>query len=423
MANITSIEGREILDSRGNPTVSVEVTLDSGVVASAAVPSGASTGSREAVELRDGDSSRYGGKGVLAAVRNVNTSIADALLHQSVFDQKQVDQIMLDLDGTPFKKNLGANAILGVSLAVAHAAAQEKKLPLYSYLGGEKASVLPVPMVNIINGGAHANNNLDVQEFMIIPAGAPCFREALRYSAEVFHSLKKLLAASNHTTAVGDEGGFAPNLASHDEAFSLLMQAIEAAGYEPGKDISLAIDFASSELYSDGHYRVGGEQMNSADLVAMQKGWAQKYPLISIEDGMAEDDKVGWQALTKELGASVQLIGDDNFVTNVTFLEEGIKDKSANGILIKPNQVGSLTETLNTIEVAKQANYARVISHRSGETSDCSIADLAVATNAGQIKTGSVCRSERVAKYNRLLKIELELGDKARYLGYDVFVG
>jgi enolase len=422
MSEITKIEAREILDSRGNPTISVDVTLASGVKATAAVPSGASTGVREAVELRDGDPHRYHGKGVLTAVRNVNDVIAHALRGQVVTQQKKVDQIMLDLDGTPFKKNLGANAILGVSLAVAYAAAQESRVPLYEYLGGKGPHILPVPMVNIINGGAHANNNLDVQEFMIIPVGAPNFREGLRYSVEVFHSLKKLLAASNHSTAVGDEGGFAPNLSSHEEAFSLLMKAIEMAGYEPGKDICLAIDFASSELYSDGAYCVGGEKISASDLISMISSWVSRYPLISVEDGMAEDDQSGWQALTRQLGSKIQLIGDDNFVTQARYLKQGIENNIANGILIKPNQVGTLTETLEAIAIAKRANYALVISHRSGETSDSTIADLAVATDAGQIKTGSVCRSERVEKYNRLWEIESKLGNHAGYLGHDAFM-
>jgi enolase len=422
MSKIEKIEGREILDSRGNPTVSVEVTLASGVKATAAVPSGASTGLREAVELRDGDPLRYAGKGVLTAVSNVNGPIADAVCGQAVTKQREIDQIMLDLDGTLFKKNLGANAILGVSLAVACAAARESRVPLYAYLGENGPQVLPVPMVNIINGGAHANNNLDVQEFMIIPVGAPSFSEGLRYSVEVFHSLKKLLAASNHTTAVGDEGGFAPNLSSHEEAFALLMQAIEGAGYEPGKEVCLAIDFASSELYREGSYYVGGEKMNASDLASMISNWTSRYPLISVEDGMAEEDEAGWQELTRRLGHKIQLIGDDNFVTQARYLEQGIQNKIANGILIKPNQVGTLTETLATIALAKRANYACVISHRSGETSDPTIADLAVATASGQIKTGSVCRSERVEKYNRLLKIELELGKNARYWGRSVFM-
>jgi enolase len=421
MSEIQRISGREILDSRGNPTVAVDIYLASGVVATAAVPSGASTGTREAVELRDNDPRRYGGKGVLNAVENINGVIADAICGEAVTEQQRIDEMLLELDGTPSKERLGANAVLGVSLAVAHAAASEKRIPLYEYLGGTGPHVMPVPMVNIINGGAHANNNLDVQEFMIIPAGAPNFREALRYSAEVFHCLKKLLAASNHSTAVGDEGGFAPNLASHDEAFSLLIQAIEQAGFKLGKDVSLGIDFASSELYQDGFYHVGGEKLSAADMVSLQSDWVDQYPIISIEDGMAEDDQVGWQALTKALGHRIQLIGDDNFVTQSHYLKEGIQNAIATGILIKPNQVGSLTETLETISIAKQANYALVISHRSGETCDTSIADLAVATNAGQIKTGSVCRSERVAKYNRLLQIEAQLGSNASYPGYRLF--
>jgi enolase len=423
MSEIKRIMGREIIDSRGNPTVAVDVMLASGVTTTAAVPSGASTGTREAVELRDGDPSRYGGKGVLNAVEHVNGAIADALCGEEVTEQQHIDQLMVDLDGTPNKARLGANAVLGVSLAVAHAAAAEGRMPLYEYLGGNGPHVMPVPMVNIINGGAHANNNLDVQEFMIIPAGAPSFSEALRYSTEVFHSLKKLLVAGNHSTAVGDEGGFAPNLGSHEEAFSLLMQAIETAGYEPGKDVHLAIDFASSEIYQDGLYRVGGDSLNANDMVALQAEWARQYPIISIEDGMAEDDQVGWQALTQKIGGQVQLIGDDNFVTQAHYLQQGIENNIANGILIKLNQVGSLTETLETIAIAKRADYALVISHRSGETCDTSIADLAVATNAGQIKTGSVCRSERVAKYNRLLKIEAELGDNASYPGLGAFAG
>lgn len=421
MSEIQRLVGREIIDSRGNPTVAVEVTLASGVVATAAVPSGASTGAREAVELRDGDPKRYGGKGVLNAIQHVNGVIANAVCGKNVNQQRHIDQLMVDLDGTPNKSRLGANAVLGVSLAVAHAAAAENGLPLYRYLGTDAAHIMPVPMINIINGGAHANNNLDVQEFMIIPTGAPTFREGLRYSVEVFHSLKKLLIAGNHSTAVGDEGGFAPNLSSHEEAFHLLLQAIEKAGYDPGKDVSLAIDFASSELYQDGFYRVGGEWLTAADMVALQADWVKRYPIISIEDGMAEDDQAGWQTLTQAMASQVQLIGDDNFVTQARYLQQGIENNVANGILIKLNQVGSLTETLETIAVAKAADYALVISHRSGETCDTSIADLAVATHAGQIKTGSVCRSERVAKYNRLLKIEADLGDRAVYPGHAIF--
>lgn len=419
MTKIAQVNALEILDSRGNPTVSVDITLDSGVTATAAVPSGASTGSREAMELRDGGT-RYGGKGVLQAVEKVNSDIAQAVVGQDVTQQSVIDQTMLDLDGTEFKTRLGANAILGVSLAAARAAAQEKRQPLYRYLQDRDSYVMPVPMVNIINGGAHANNNLDVQEFMIMPAGAPSFSEALRYSTEVFHSLKALLAKQGHSTAVGDEGGFAPNLSTHEEAFTLLMQAIEATGLRPGQEISLAIDFASSELYQDGHYQVGGVAMSSSELVQLLADWTKQYPIVSIEDGMAEDDAAGWAALTQQLGQRVQLIGDDNFVTNPKYLQQGIEANIANGILIKVNQIGSLTETLQTIHLAQQADYAVVVSHRSGETSDTFIADLAVATNAGQIKTGSVCRSERVAKYNRLLQIEAELGAKASYLGYDV---
>lgn len=421
MGKIARVEGREVLDSRGNPTIAVEVALASGAVASAAVPSGASTGLHEACELRDKDPARYGGKGVLTAVDNVNGAIADALLGEQVSDQSQIDEIMLDLDGTPNKARLGANAILGVSLAVARAAATEKRIPFYAYLGGDGEHVLPVPMVNIINGGAHANNNLDVQEFMIVPAGAENFHEAVRYSAEVFHVLKDILAEAGHTTAVGDEGGFAPTLNSHEAAFDLLMQAIETAGYRPGEDIALAIDFASSELYSEGRYQVGADRLSSDDLLSLIGGWADRYPLVSVEDGMAEDDEAGWKALTQALGDRLQLIGDDNFVTNTEYLIRGIEQGVANGVLIKPNQVGTLTETLETIAIAERSDYARVISHRSGETSDSSIADLAVATNAGQIKTGSVCRSERVVKYNRLMIIEAELGDQAAYLGHRVF--
>ena len=417
-SSIASVYGREILDSRGNPTVEVEVTLESGQSARAAVPSGASTGSREALEMRDGDKKRFGGKGVTKAVENVNTEIADALLGLDVLHQVQIDNTLIDLDGTDNKSRLGANAMLGVSMACARVAAQYVGLPLYNYLGGVNAKVLPAPMMNIINGGAHAPNNLDIQEFMIMPVRAQCFRDALRMGAEVFHALKKILQADGHVTSVGDEGGFAPNLKSHDEAFAYIIKAIEEAGYNPGSEIVLAIDAAASEFYQDGKYVLKGENrtFSSAEMTAWLEEFTRKYPLISIEDGMAEGDWDGWKMLTSSLG-DIQLVGDDVFVTNPSILAEGINEGVGNSILIKLNQIGTVTETLDTIEMAKEAAYTTVISHRSGETEDSFIADLAVGVNAGQIKTGSLCRSERMAKYNQLLRIEEELGDGAEFFG------
>ncbi len=418
-STIASVWAREILDSRGNPTVEVEVSLESGHVGRAAVPSGASTGSREALELRDADPARYKGKGVSKAVENVNGEIAEAVVGLDALRQVQVDNALIDLDGTDNKSRLGANAMLGVSLATARAAAEYLGLPLYQYLGGVNAKVMPAPMMNVINGGAHAPNNLDIQEFMIMPLGAETFADALRMGSEVFHTLKALLARDGHVTSVGDEGGFAPNLKSHDDAFRYLVAAIEEAGYIPGSEIALAIDAASSEFYKDGKYRLTGEnkELTSAEMVEWLADFTKRYPLISIEDGMAENDREGWKLLTNRLGASVQLVGDDIFVTNPDILAEGIEDGIANAILIKVNQIGTLTETLDTIEIAKQAAYATVISHRSGETEDSFIADLAVGTNAGQIKTGSLSRSDRIAKYNQLLRIEEELDDTALFFG------
>ncbi len=418
-STIASVWAREILDSRGNPTVEVEVSLESGHVGRAAVPSGASTGSREALELRDADPARYKGKGVSKAVENVNGEIAEAVVGLDALRQVQVDNALIDLDGTDNKSRLGANAMLGVSLATARAAAEYLGLPLYQYLGGVNAKVMPAPMMNVINGGAHAPNNLDIQEFMIMPLGAETFADALRMGSEVFHTLKALLARDGHVTSVGDEGGFAPNLKSHDDAFRYLVAAIEEAGYIPGSEIALAIDAASSEFYKDGKYRLTGEnkELTSAEMVEWLADFTERYPLISIEDGMAENDREGWKLLTNRLGASVQLVGDDIFVTNPDILAEGIEDGIANAILIKVNQIGTLTETLDTIEIAKQAAYATVISHRSGETEDSFIADLAVGTNAGQIKTGSLSRSDRIAKYNQLLRIEEELDDTSLFFG------
>ena len=418
-STIASVWAREILDSRGNPTVEVEVSLESGHVGRAAVPSGASTGSREALELRDADPARYKGKGVSKAVENVNGEIAEAVVGLDALRQVQVDNALIDLDGTDNKSRLGANAMLGVSLATARAAAEYLGLPLYQYLGGVNAKVMPAPMMNVINGGAHAPNNLDIQEFMIMPLGAETFADALRMGSEVFHTLNALLARDGHVTSVGDEGGFAPNLKSHDDAFRYLVAAIEEAGYIPGSEIALAIDAASSEFYKDGKYRLTGEnkELTSAEMVEWLADFTERYPLISIEDGMAENDREGWKLLTNRLGASVQLVGDDIFVTNPDILAEGIEDGIANAILIKVNQIGTLTETLDTIEIAKQAAYATVISHRSGETEDSFIADLAVGTNAGQIKTGSLSRSDRIAKYNQLLRIEEELDDTALFFG------
>ncbi|MBE9095932.1 phosphopyruvate hydratase [Tychonema sp. LEGE 07203] len=414
---IESIQAREILDSRGRPTIEAEVYLANGVVGLAQVPSGASTGSFEAHELRDGDKNRYGGKGVLKAVANVEHKIAPALANLDAIDQALVDQTMIDLDGSPNKAHLGANAILGVSLATAKAAAETLGLPLYRYLGGALANVLPVPLMNVINGGSHADNNVDIQEFMIVPVGAPSFKEALRWGAEIFASLANVLKDKNLLTGVGDEGGFAPNLGSNQEALDLLMMAIEKAGYKPGEQVALALDVAASEFYKDGKYTYDGVAHSPAELIDYLDGLAGQYPIVSIEDGLHEDDWESWVALTQKMGSKVQLVGDDLFVTNRTRLQKGIDLKASNSILIKLNQIGSLTETLETIDLGKRNSYRSVISHRSGETEDTTIADLAVATRAGQIKTGSLCRSERVAKYNRLLRIEDELGDRAIYAG------
>lgn len=425
MAQIRDILAREILDSRGNPTVEADVILDSGVTGSAAVPSGASTGSREAVELRDGDTNRYGGKGVSKAVANVREIILPALKGMDVSQQQALDNKLIELDGTENKSKLGANAILAVSLAAAKAAAKEQGMPLYRYLGGEGPFLLPVPMMNIINGGAHADNNVDMQEFMIMPVGAPSLREAVRYGAEVFHALKKVLQDKGMNTAVGDEGGFAPNLPSNESAIEVILQAIEKAGYTAGKDIYLALDCASSEFYKDGKYDIASEnkQLSSAEFADYLAAWVDKYPIISIEDGMNEGDWDGWALLTERLGKKVQLVGDDLFVTNPAILKEGIEKNIANSILIKVNQIGSLSETLTAIEMAKKAGYTNVISHRSGETEDATIADLAVATSAGQIKTGSMSRSDRTAKYNQLIRIEeqLEAVGQCRYPGMEAF--
>ena len=423
MSAIIDVIAREILDSRGNPTVEADVLLESGVLGRAAVPSGASTGSREAIELRDGDKSRYLGKGVLKAVEHVNTEICEAIIGLDVEDQAFIDQTMIELDGTDNKSRLGANALLAVSMACARAAAEQAGLPLYRYLGGAAPMALPVPMMNIINGGAHANNNIDMQEFMVIPVGAPSFREALRYGAEVFHALKKLLDDAGMATTVGDEGGFAPNLESHEAALKLIVQAIEKAGLQPGIDVAIGVDCAASEFYKDGRYHLESEglKLSSAEFTDYLAAWCDNYPVISIEDGMAEGDWEGWKILTDKLGKRVQLVGDDLFVTNTKILKEGIDKGIANSILIKVNQIGTLSETFQAIEMAKQAGYTAVISHRSGETEDTTIADLAVATNARQIKTGSLSRSDRMAKYNQLLRIEEELGDTASYPGRDAF--
>ena len=426
MTKIEKINALEILDSRGNPTVMVSVALNNGITASACVPSGASTGIREAVELRDGDKKRYGGKGVLKAVANVNKTIAPKLKGKSPRDQKELDDLMRAVDGTETKSKLGANAILGVSMAVCRAAALDAGVPLYAYirqLHGAKASVpfvLPAPMMNVLNGGAHATNNVDFQEFMLFPIGAPTFTEALRYGAETFHTLKKLLQQRGLVTAVGDEGGFAPNLKTNNEAVDAIVEAIRAAGYKPGADIAIALDPAASEFYDDGAYvfkKSDGSRKTPAEMVELYAEWVKKYPLVSLEDGMGEEDRAGWLAITKALGGKLQLVGDDNFVTNPKIFAEGIRDGIANAILIKLNQIGTVSETLETVALAQKAGYGAVISHRSGETEDAFIADLAVGTSAGQIKTGSLCRSERIAKYNRLLVIEKELGKKARYGG------
>ncbi|MBC7574990.1 MAG: phosphopyruvate hydratase [Herminiimonas sp.] len=423
MSAIVDIIGREIIDSRGNPTVECDVLLESGVMGRAAVPSGASTGSREAIELRDGDASRYFGKGVLKACEHINTEISEAIMGLDANEQAFLDRTLIDLDGTDNKARLGANATLAVSMAVAKAAAEESGLPLYRYFGGSGAMQMPVPMMNVINGGAHANNNLDIQEFMIIPVGAPSFREAIRYGAEVFHTLKKILAKQGLSTAVGDEGGFAPSVANHEAAIKLIIQAIEEAGYEPGTQIALGLDCAASEFYKDGKYVLNGEGMSlaSGDFTNLLGTWCDKYPIISIEDGMAENDWDGWAQQTQALGKKIQLVGDDLFVTNTRILREGIQKNIANSILIKINQIGTLTETFAAIEMAKRAGYTAVISHRSGETEDSTIADIAVGTNALQIKTGSMSRSDRMAKYNQLLRIEEDLGDVASYPGRHAF--
>ncbi len=426
MSEILAIQAREILDSRGNPTVEAEVYLESGVRGRAAVPSGASTGTREALELRDKDAGRYGGKGVMKAVQNVNDAIAPKLLGIEATEQVLIDRIMLELDGTANKEKLGANAILSVSLAVARAAALELEMPLYHYLGGVNAKVLPVPMMNILNGGAHADNNVDIQEFMILPAGASSFAEALRMGAETFHALKNVLKKKGLATAGGDEGGFAPNLRSNEEAMEALLEGIEKAGYTPGKDIYVGMDVASSEFYSTEKklYTLTAEakpEKTADELIAMYADWAKKYPLISIEDGLAENDWDGWKKLTQALGDRMQLVGDDIFVTNTSILKEGIAQGIGNSILVKLNQIGSLTETIDAVEMAHRARYTAVISHRSGETEDSTIADLAVALNSGQIKTGAPSRSDRVAKYNQLLRIEDELGRAARFAGKEAF--
>jgi enolase len=419
MSTITGIWAREILDSRGNPTVEVEVTLESGATGRAAVPSGASTGTREALELRDGDAERYNGKGVEQAVRNVMEEIASEIVGLEAIRQVEVDQALIDLDGTENKSRLGANAMLGVSMATAKAAAEFLGLPLYKYIGGINAKVLPAPMMNIINGGAHAANNLDIQEFMVLPLGAASFREALRMGAETFHALKKILHKDGLATSVGDEGGFAPNFASHEQAFKYILKAIEEAGYEPGSQIALAIDAAASEFYKDGKYHFAGENkiLTARELTDYYADLADKFPLVSIEDGLAEGDWDGWEALSDALGDRLQLVGDDIFVTNPALLADGIMRGVGNAILIKLNQIGTLTETMDCIEMAKEASYATVISHRSGETEDSFIADLAVAVNAGQIKTGSLCRSDRMAKYNQLLRIEEDLDSQGVYFG------
>ncbi|MDR3054822.1 MAG: phosphopyruvate hydratase [Zoogloeaceae bacterium] len=423
MSSVVDVIAREILDSRGNPTVECDVLLESGVMGRAAVPSGASTGSREAIELRDGDKRRYLGKGVQKAVEHINTEISEAIIGLDAQEQAFIDQSLIELDGTDNKSRLGANAILAVSMAVAKAAAEESGLPLYRYFGGMGPMQMPVPMMNIINGGAHANNSLDIQEFMIMPVGAHTFREALRTGAEVFHALKKLLNQKGFSTAVGDEGGFAPNLGSHAEAIQLILQAIEAAGYTPGKDVLLALDCAASEFYKEGKYHLAGEnlQLTAAQFVDYLENLANQFPIVSIEDGMAEGDWDGWKLLTDRLGKKAQIVGDDLFVTNTRILKEGIQKGIANSILIKINQIGTLSETFAAVEMAKRAGYTAVISHRSGETEDSTIADIAVGLNAGQIKTGSLSRSDRIAKYNQLLRIEEDLGDTASYPGREAF--
>jgi len=420
MTNIAAIIGREVLDSRGNPTVEAEVQLASGTSGKAIVPSGASTGEHEAVELRDGDNTRFLGKGVLKAVENVNGEIAAALANWDVYDQRGLDQKMIELDGTENKSRLGANAILAVSMAAARAASLEYNLPLYRYLGGVGANTLPVPMMNILNGGAHADNNVDFQEFMVMPVGAPSFSEALRWGVEVFHTLKGVLKKRGYNTSVGDEGGFAPSVKSNVEAIEVVLEAIQQAGYKPGEEIAIALDPAASEFYQDKRYvfkKSDKSMKTSDDMVKFYAKWVNDYPIVSLEDGLAEDDWEGWQNLTKELGGKIQLVGDDIFVTNIQFLQEGIDKGVANSILIKVNQIGTVSETLDAIDLARRNGYTSVISHRSGETEDTFIADLAVATGAGQIKTGSASRTDRIAKYNQLLRIQEELGDSARFLG------
>ncbi len=422
MSLITEVFARQILDSRGNPTVEAEVVTENGIVGRAAVPSGASTGVHEAMELRDGDKSRYMGKGVLKAVENINEQINDALVGEYIFDQNDIDRIMLELDGTDNKSNLGANAILAVSLAVAKAAAEEANQPLYRYIGGVNANTLPIPLMNILNGGSHADNSIDFQEFMIMPVNVPTFSESLRMGVEVFHHLKNVLKSKGYSTNVGDEGGFAPNIKSNEEAIETVLEAIEKAGYRPGEDIYIAMDAAVSEMYNteSGIYtfhKSDNRRMNSAELVAYWKAWSQKYPILSIEDGLAEDDWDGWKLLTEAIGNKVQLVGDDLFVTNVKRLQMGIDQKVANSILVKVNQIGTLTETINTVNLATKNSYTNIMSHRSGETEDTFISDLAVALNSGQIKTGSASRSDRIAKYNQLIRIEEELGDNAYFPG------
>jgi enolase len=423
MSAIVDVIAREILDSRGNPTIEADVVLESGISGRAAVPSGASTGSKEAIELRDGDASRYGGKGVQKAIENVNTEICEAIIGLDASEQAFVDRTMIDLDGTENKSRLGANAILAVSAAVAKAAAEESTLPLYRYLGGAGEMMLPVPLMNVINGGAHANNSVDMQEFMLVPLGAPTFREALRYGSEVFHALKKLIDAKGMATTVGDEGGFAPNLPSNESALQLLLEAIDKAGYTAGTDIALALDCAASEYYKDGIYELESEgtKLTRSQMVDYLANWVDKYPIISIEDGMSEHDWDGWKLLTDRLGKKVQLVGDDLFVTNTKILKQGIAKGVANSILIKINQIGTLSETFAAVSMAMRAGYTSIISHRSGETEDSLIADIAVGTNAGQIKTGSLSRSDRIAKYNQLLRIEEDLGDVASYPGREAF--
>jgi enolase len=423
MSAIVDVIAREILDSRGNPTIETDVLLESGIIGRAAVPSGASTGSKEAVELRDGDKQRYFGKGVLQAVENVNTEICEAIIGLDAEEQTFIDRTLIELDGTDNKSRLGANALLSVSLAVAKAAAEESGLPLYRYLGGAGPKRLPVPMINIINGGAHASNSSDIQEFMIIPVGSPSFREALRCGAEIFHTLKNILAKRGLATTVGDEGGFAPRLSSNEEALQFIMEAIETAGYLPGSDVVIGLDCASTEFYQDGKYILKADnlELTAAQFTDYLAAWTDKYPILSIEDGMAENDWEGWAMLTDRMGKAIQLVGDDLFVTNTKILREGIQKGVANSVLIKVNQIGTLTETFSAIEMAKNAGYTTVISHRSGETEDTTIADIAVASNAMQIKTGSISRSERIAKYNQLLRIEEELGDAASYAGREAF--